>query len=412
MMVLRRPAEALSAVSDTQERTSAMLVLRAARLFDGHNASLINDATVLVEDGRITDVRTGAITPEGAEVVELGDVTLLPGLIDAHVHLAFDASPDPVAHLTAASDDELLDDMRRAARTALAAGITTVRDLGDRGYLAVRLREELAADPTAGPHILTAGPPITTTGGHCWFLGGQADGIQDIRAAVRARAEHGVDVIKIMASGGELTPGTHSHEPQYSLAELRAAVEEAHRLGLPIAAHAHAPDGIANGVAAGVDSIEHCSFMTADGIDDRPDLIEAIAAAGIPVSLTFAATPGAVPPPRVVTRLAAFTALFHRMRLAGIPLVCTSDAGIASLKPHDILPHGVAMMVDRVGCSIVDALRAVTSLPARLCRLDDRKGRLAPGFDADILAVAGNPLTDPAALLDVQTVYRHGRRAH
>jgi imidazolonepropionase-like amidohydrolase len=389
-----------------------MLVLRAARLFDGHNASLIDDATVLVEDGRITGVRTGAITQDGAEVVELGDVTLLPGLIDAHVHLAFDASPDPVAHFTAASDDQLLIDMRRAARTALAAGITTVRDLGDRGYLAVRLREELAADPTAGPQILTAGPPITTTGGHCWFLGGQADGIQDIRAAVRARAEHGVDVIKIMASGGELTSGTHSHEPQFSVAELRAAVEEAHRLGLPIAAHAHAPDGIANAVAAGVDSIEHCSFMTADGIDDRPDLIEAIAAAGITVSLTLGASPGVVLPPRVTTRLAALTDLFQSMRLAGIPLVCTTDAGIAPPKPHDILPNAVAMMVNRVGCSTVDALRSVTSLPARLCRVDDRKGRLARGFDADILAVAGNPLTNPSALLDVRAVYREGHRAH
>ncbi|MCW2887375.1 MAG: hypothetical protein QOE54_5737 [Streptosporangiaceae bacterium] len=389
-----------------------MLALRAARLFDGDNASLISDATVLIAGGRITAVHTGAITPDGAEVVELGDVTLLPGLIDAHLHLAFDASPDPVARLTTASDDELLAGMRQAARTALAAGITTVRDLGDRGYLAVRLREELATDPTAGPQILTAGPPITTTGGHCWYLGGQADSIQDIQAAVRAHAEHGVDVIKIMASGGELTPGTHSHKPQYSPAELRAAVDEAHRLGLPVAVHAHAPDAIANAVAARVDSIEHCSFMTTDGIDDRPDLIEAIATAGITVSLTLGIRPGTVPPPRLAARLAALSALSQRMRLAGIPLICTSDAGIGPGKPHDILPHGVPMMVNRVGCSTVDALRAVTSLPARLCRVDDRKGRLAPGFDADILAVVGNPLTDPAALLDVQAVYRNGHRAH
>ncbi|RZT07930.1 imidazolonepropionase-like amidohydrolase [Kribbella sp. VKM Ac-2569] len=389
-----------------------MLALRAARLFDGHNAALISDATVLVAEGRILAVRSGGGTPDRAEVVELGDVTLLPGLIDAHLHLGFDASADPVDRLTTASDDELLAGMRKAARTALAAGVTTVRDLGDRDYLALRLRTEYAADPASGPQVLAAGPPITITGGHCWFLGGQADGVAGVRAAVRTHAERGVDVIKIMASGGELTPGTHSHQAQYSTAELRAAVEEAHRLGLPVTAHAHAADAITNAVAAGVDSLEHCTFMTPDGIEDRPDLVEAIATAGITVSLTLGIRPGTVPPPRIAARLAGLSDHFQRLRVAGIPLVCTTDAGIGPPKPHDILPHAVTMMVERVGNSTLDALRAVTSLPARLCRIDDHKGRLAPGYDADILAVAGNPLTDPAALLDVRAVYRHGQRAH
>lgn len=385
-----------------------MLVIRAARLFDGDSAALVADPIVLVADGRITAIETGGDVPAGAEVADLGDVTLLPGLVDSHLHLAFDAGPHPVDRFSSAGDEEVLAGMRRAARTALAAGITTVRDLGDRGYLAVRLRDELAADPTAGPQVLAAGPPITTSGGHCWYLGGQADGVDGVRAAVRAHARRGVDVIKLMASGGELTPGSHSHRSQYGLDELRAAADEAHRHGLPITAHAHATQAVADVLAAGFDSIEHCTFMTEDGIDERPDLIEALAASGIVVSATVGMLPGTEAPPRIAARLAALTTHLGRLRDAGITMVGSSDGGIGPPKPHDILPYGVVMLAN-FGWSAVDALRAVTSAPARLCGLGDRKGRLAPGFDADILAVAGNPLADPEALLDVRAVYRNGQ---
>jgi imidazolonepropionase-like amidohydrolase len=387
-----------------------MLAIRAARLFDGDSATVVREATVLVDDGRIVAVQSGTDVPSSAELVDLGDTTLLPGLVDAHTHLAFDGSPDPVGWLGGADDEEVLAGMRRAARTALAAGITTVRDLGDRGYLALRLRDELAADPTAGPRLLAAGPPVTTSRGHCWYLGGEADGVDGVRAAVRANAERGVDVIKVMASGGELTPGTRSHEAQYRLDELRTAVEEAHRFGLPATAHAHATQAIEDAMAAGFDSIEHCSFMTEDGIDDRQDVIEALAASGIVVSATLGLVPTATPRPRILERAAALSALFNRMREAGVDTVCTSDAGIGPPKPHDVLPYGVMMMVNLLGWSTVDALRSVTSRSSRHCRVDDRKGRLAPGLDADILAVAGDPLADPAALLDVRAVYREGQR--
>jgi imidazolonepropionase-like amidohydrolase len=387
-----------------------MLAIRAARLFDGDSATLVANPIVLVTDGRITAIATGGGVPVGVELADLGDVTLLPGLVDSHLHLAFDASADPVGRLGSASDEVVLAGMRRAARTALAAGVTTVRDLGDRGYVALRLREELATSPTAGPQVLAAGPPITTSGGHCWYLGCQADGPDDVRAAVRAHALRGVDVIKVMASGGELTPGTSSHRSQYGLEELRAAADEAHRLGLPITAHAHAAQAVADVVEAGFDSIEHCSFMTEGGVDERPDVIDALAAAGIVVSATVGMLPGSAPPPRIAARLAAITAHLGRLRDAGVAIVGSSDAGIGPPKPHGILPYGVVMMVRMLSWSTVDALRAVTSGPARLCGLGDRKGRLAPGFDADILAVAGNPLADPEALLDVEAVFRQGHR--
>lgn len=265
-----------------------MMAVRASRLFDGVDAKPVECPLVLVEDGRIVAVQSGGDPPDGAQVVDLGTATLLPGLIDSHVHLAFDASVDSVDRLAAADDDQVLATMRASARLALSAGITTVRDLGDRDYLSLKLRDETATDPTAGPRILAAGPPITTGNGHCWFLGGAiTPGAGTIRAAVRAHAERGVDVIKLMATGGELTPGSASHLPQFTAADLRAAVDEAHRLNLPATAHAHGTQGIANAVAAGVDMIEHGTFMTADSVAADPTVIAAIARAGIPIGATI-----------------------------------------------------------------------------------------------------------------------------
>ncbi|MCW6007598.1 amidohydrolase family protein [Micromonospora sp. CPCC 205371] len=374
-----------------------MLAIRAARLFDGQTDTL--DPVVLVDAGRIVAVTGSA--PAGSEIQDLGSATLMPGLVDAHTHLALDASDDPVARVVAASDDDLLDRMRAAARTALAAGITTVRDLGDRGYLSLVLRDELARDPMAGPQVLAAGPPITTTGGHCWFLGGEADGVEGIRAAVRERAERGVDVIKIMATGGELTPGSRADTAQYGPSELRAAVDEAHRRGLPVTAHAHAAGTIIDAVAAGVDMIEHCSYAT-------PDVVDTLRAAGTVVSVTVGADPGVPYPPRLVTLLVEYFQMVARLRGAGVPVVCGSDAGIREAKPHGVLPYGVAALVERSGFSPAEALRAATSLAAEACGVGTHKGRVAPGYDADLLAVDGNPLTDITSLTRVRAVFRAG----
>ena len=175
-------------------------------MFDGVGTTTLADPLVVVEDGRITSVAFGPRTaaPPDAELVDLPGATLLPGLVDAHVHLAFDAGPDSVGALADRDDDAVLDAMAVAAPAQLAAGVTTVRDLGDRDYLTLRLRERSGPLPT----IAAAGPPITSPGGHCHFLGGEAvQGIDGVRAAVREHAARGVDVIKVMASGGNLTPG-------------------------------------------------------------------------------------------------------------------------------------------------------------------------------------------------------------
>ena len=386
-----------------------MLGVRAGRLFDGAS-SVVEQPLVLIDGQRVVSVQAGGQPPAGTEVIDLGSATLLPGLIEAHLHLVFDASEDPVGRLAAAGDGEVLDRMREAARSCLDAGITTVRDLGDRAYLTLQLRDEFAGDVTAGPHVVAAGPPITTPRGHCWYLGGEAEGTDGIRAAVRAHAERGVDVIKVMASGGGLTPGTPLHQAQYRLSELRAAVQEAHRHGLPATAHAHAVPAIADAVAAGFDMIEHCTFVTADGIHADPDVIDAIARAGTVVSVLAGLLPGIAPPPRVAAVLPQLDAVIRQLCEAGIPVVCGTDAGIGPEKPHHVLPYGVAGLAGIGGYSHLEALRAATSAAARACGVGSRKGRIAPGFDADLLAVDGDPLTDLAALRAVKAVFRSGQQ--
>ena len=382
--------------------------LHAAWLFDGTAATMKADPVVMLDGPKITSVTFGsaAAAPGIDVVVDLGDVTLLPGLVDTHVHLGFDASSDPVGSLHARSDAEVLVAMREAGRTALAGGVTTVRDLGDRRYLSLGLRGDEAM-----PTLVAAGPPITTAAGHCHFLGGVAPaGVHGVRAAVREHVEHGVDVIKIMATGGQLTPGTHQHLAQFTADELTAAVEETHRHGLPITAHAHGTAGIRNAVAAGVDGLEHASFWSEDGVDDPGDLIAVIAAKRIVVGATVGLVPipGAMPPPAILKRAPAIIANTRRMQQAGVRVVAGTDAGIAPVKPHDVLRYAIPQLID-LGMTPADALITVTSVAAEVCGLAATKGRIAEGYDADILAVQGNPFTDPETIHRIRAVYSRGR---
>jgi len=388
--------------------------LRAGALFDGHGR-LPGPSVVLIEDGRIKGVATSA--PDGVDVIDLGDdVTLLPGLVDPHQHLCFDAGTEVVASVRAASEEEMLAQVRRAARIALAGGVTTVRDLGDRNYVTLAVRDELAwrqgdsSNLANGPELLAAGPPITTAGGHCWFFGGEVASPAELRAAVAERADRGVDAIKIMATGGGLTEGSLPHEPQFDLAALTVVVDEAHRRGLPVAAHAHAGRGIADAVAAGVDSVEHCTFITEDGVATDVDTLVAMAARGTIASLTVGIAPSDVPPPpQIAKRLPALMAQLATIRDLGVSVTIGSDAGMAPSKPHDVLPYGAAALVD-VGYSPVQALTAVTVVAARSCDVEDRKGAIRPGYDADLLAVRGDPTVEINALLEVVGVFRAGVR--
>ncbi|UQU61495.1 amidohydrolase family protein [Couchioplanes caeruleus] len=382
------------------------LAIRADALFDGVSDTLLPDPLVIVAGATIVSVAGATETPPHARVVDLPGATLLPGLIDTHSHLAFDAGTDPVAALAARDEEAVLAAMAAAARTALLAGVTTVRDLGDLRYLSLRLRgrDDL-------PTIVAAGPPITTPGGHCHFLGGEVEmSASAVRAAVADRADRGADVVKVMASGGRMTPATLMEQSQFPPAVLHALVDEAHRRGLPVVAHAHGTASIRESLDAGVDGLEHVTFWNATGIDEPGDLIGRIGRSRVAVGITAgnAPAPGAVISPAVRQRTPRIVANFRSLHEAGARLLVGTDAGIEAGKPHDVLPYAIAQAGDLV-LGPLGALRAATSAAAAACGLAGGKGRIAAGFDADVLAVDGNPLTDPGALRRVRAVFARGR---
>jgi imidazolonepropionase-like amidohydrolase len=383
-----------------------MLALRADRVYRGPGAC--GPGVLLIEDGVLAEVRTdGDDLPP--DVTELGDVTVLPGLIDCHAHLGFDSSADVVTPLLRDDDDALLRRMADNARTALAVGVTTVRDLGDRRFLSLNLRDTLRAAPSSGPELLVSGPPLTRTRGHCWFLGGEADTTEQLRAAVRDRAERRCDVVKIMVTGGALTPGFALHESQYGVEHLAAVVAEAHAVGLPVAAHAHGPAGIRDSVAAGVDSVEHCSWFTVDGVDVDCDVARQMASAGTVMGATLGQRPGAAPLPAVAHRLATYFSNVVELMGLGVTVACGTDGGVSPGKPHDVLPRGIVTLTDR-GVPFDEALATATTSAAGACGVGERKGRIERGYEADLLVVRGDPRHDSAALLEVDSVYRAGVR--
>ncbi|WP_328406500.1 amidohydrolase family protein (plasmid) [Streptomyces sp. NBC_00390] len=390
--------------------------------------TLITAGRILLDTG-IAPMRDGAILIGGDSIVAAGprqdvlalaesdcrtlhfseDATVLPGLIDCHVHLAFDAGPDPVTTVIESDDTTLLLGMTGRARQLLDAGITTARDLGDRSGLAVRLREAIGAGTVAGPRILAATAPLTARKGHCWFLGGEVEGEAEIREKVRRNAESGADVIKVMATGGGLTPGGPPiHQPQFSPEELAAAVEEAHLLGLRVAAHAHGVQGIAAAITAGVDTIEHCSWMTEDGdCHLRDDLLAEIIARGIAVCpanhpnwRSFADRVG---PERAM----ALFAPMRRMAEQGVHLVAGTDAGV----PRAVFDGLVSSLefFEHLEIPRERIIDMATTKAASALGLDGQTGRLAQGYRADILVVDGDPLASLDALRAVRLVMTAGR---
>ncbi len=383
-----------------------MQVIRARQVFDGER--FVGAADVVLDDGAVIEVGPPREHASDVTIEDLGDVTVLPGLVDAHQHLSWDCTPDPAGWHRDNGDDALLDRARENAQRALAAGVTTIRDLGGRSSVMLALRDELSHAGAAGPSLLAAGPALTTPGGHCWFLGGECADVDALRLKVSELAGAGVDVIKVMATGGNVTPGSMPHESQFGLDELRAVVDTAHTAGLPVAAHAHGTSGVADAVDAGVDTIEHCTFMTADGIAQDAALVDRLAASGIPVSITGGTSPGGVLPPPIAVRMPALMEHVRRLLDAGVTCILSTDAGIGPAKPHDILVHAIIQAGQLIGIPIEQALVMTTSRAADTLGLGDGAGRLRAGHPADVLVVAGQLDQDPDALLRPVRVLRGG----
>ena len=385
---------------------------RAGNAFDGDRV-LPGGALVLVDEGRIIGVESGsAAPPEGCEVVEFPDATLLPGLIDTHVHLCGDGGPRALEQIPELTPAELGAVIAAAEEQQLRAGVTAVRDLGDHRWAVV----ERARSGVGALTVLAAGPPITVPGGHCASMGGATSGVDGLRRAVQERAERGADVVKVMASGGVMTPGTDMLASAFSLTEMQALVTEAHRLGLGVVAHAHALSAVEISAAAGVDGIEHCSCLTPAGSRLPPGLAERLVVRGTSVCPTLGRVPGVDPPPSVQARLEAAGATYEQhlphvaeLRRAGATLLAGTDAGISPSKRHGLVPMAVADLVAGCGMTPGEALAAATGLAARACGLERRTGRLAAGLAADLLLVDGDALADVRVLQRPLLVVARGR---
>lgn len=404
-----------------EESTDApRLLLRAARVLDVDSGEYVLEAYVLVAGARILEVGTGP-GPANAERVDLGDVTLLPGFMDAHTHLGLGPSVEDDG---AAFDTFALGGVGAAlrgavnARATVRAGFTTVREAGSIDFLDVALDRAIGAGLLPGPDILPSGYQISPTGGHGDAGGfppgvyeltpeqGIADGVADVLRAVRYQIKHGARAIKVMATSGVLSMEADVDSTQYTDAELSAVIEEAARHGVPVAAHAHGRAGIAQAVRLGVDSIEH-------GSDLDSELIEEMKRRGTwLVPTAWINTAGGIDMsdrPEEVRRKGRQVTAMARASLeaaiaAGVKIAVGTDAGTY---PHGRNAREFAVLVER-GLSPLEAIRAGTTHTAELFRLDDR-GRIAPGQRADLVAVPGDPLADVSVLESVRFVMAAGR---
>jgi len=403
-----------------------VVVLKAARLIDGTGAPPINNAVIIVTDNKITAVgeARSVRVPAGAKVIDLGDVTLLPGFIDAHTHLVGRVLGDPEGDNAVVRDYEsfaaIISVMH--ARDTLMAGFTSVRNVGASGQFDdMALRKAINEGWIIGPRMESAGHAIGITGGHCDENGfrpglvqlgpidGVANGPEEIRAAVRYQIKYGADVIKTCATGGVLSEGDAVGATQYSFEELKALVDEANKLERKVAAHAHGTEGIKLAVRAGVSSIEHGSFLDEEGVRMMKErgtfLVPTLMAAE---AVERAAKSGVLKGLRAEKALAAAAAVRHSIKLAvanKIQIALGTDAGVI---PHGTNAREFFLLVDWGGMTNIDAIQAGTLNGARLLGWDKNLGSLTAGKWADIVAVSGDPLKDIHAMERPVFVMKNG----
>ncbi len=407
----------LAAVTNTASARAT--VINAGQLLDVVSGRLLADRTVVVVDDRIVSVgRRGSVdAPTGAEVIDLGDMTVLPGLIDMHVHLTGDPDAQGYKNLAASVPRNALFGAANAMRT-LRAGFTSVRNVGAGGFADVALRDAINHGDVPGPRMRASGPSLGITGGHCdnnllpprfdSYSDGVADGPWEIRKKIRDNIKFGADVIKFCATGGVLSKGTNVGVQQYSLEEMVALVTEAHNRDRKVAAHAHGTEGIKSAIRAGVDSVEHASLIDDEGIrlaleNDTFLVMDVYVSTYI---LEMGEGAGFLPESLEKERIVGQTQRnnFRKAHEAGVRMAFGSDAGVY---PHGANGKQFAYMV-QYGMSPLEAIQAATINAAELMGWSTDVGRLSEGMYADIIAVRGNPLDDVRELEDVQFVMKGG----
>jgi imidazolonepropionase-like amidohydrolase len=385
------------------------LVLKASLLVDGTGAAPVPDAAVWLRDGRVAWTGPADRLPEaaaGVEVLDLPGATIVPGLVDAHVHLVASGGPDLAADTAGTASSRTLAAVANARRQ-LESGTTLVRDLGAPADEAIAVGRAVEAGTLAGPRVIAAGAAVTMTGGHIHYLGRIADGAEQMRLAVRENLHLGATCIKVVATGGVLTKGLDPRRPAYTRPELEALVEEAHRHRLTVAAHAIGEGGVIAALRAGVDSIEHGMFL-----DDAA--IQLFVETGARLVPTFSAPTGILAgtapewiKDRARPAAAAQRASFAAAIDAGVRVAAGTDAGTPD-NVHGNVAGEAAMMV-AAGLDTVSAIRAATGEAADLLGVTDR-GVLREGAAADVLVVQGDAVADIACLAAPLHVFQDGRQ--
>ncbi len=384
----------------------------------------------MLEGDRITDVISQAKLPsdssESGQRFDLGDVSLLPGLVDAHCHMHCSGTVDAQALAMSENDQQLTMRAVNAMRKAVLAGTTTIRDLGSRNEVAFPVRSMVESGAIPGPRMLVAGTPITITAGHCWFFGTQADTTEQVVTAVRNQVRQGANVIKMMATGGMFTPTANPRKPQYSAETLAAAVEEAERSGVQIVAHALAADGVQNCVDAGIHNVIHARWydqdFDADELDYRPDVVKKMADEGRwvdptighhllgvearekygapPAETHWAVSKKNIPEEQHLERMT-------QMLEAGVRFTSGLDMGMIHAS-HDLSAANAWAFVEWLGWSKWRAIKACTSDTAEAMRVGDMVGQIKPGMVADLAAFDGDPARNIRELKIASTVVQSG----
>lgn len=398
------------------------MVLKAARMFDGRSDATVPNAVVIVEGSKIREAGAGLAIPPGGAVIDLGDATLLPGFVDAHTHITFESGESYLSDFFEGLRRTVAEKAIRAsvnARKVLEAGFTTIRDVGAYDDEDVGLKSAIQKGVVPGPRLLVSRYPIGATGGHCDQTGfppsalgpewgpekGKASGADQVRQAVRLQVKYGADVVKMCVSGGVLSLGDEVSVAQMTDEEIAAAVAEAHRLNKRAAAHAHGDLAARAAVKAGVDSIEHGSFLA----DETLALMKAKGTYLVPTLLVgdWVVRPAATFPPAIAAKakaaVAARSDMFRRAHTAGVKMAFGTDAAFS----YGAQAQEFALMVG-LGLSPAEALRTIPAA-ADLLGLGKETGTLEKGKDADIVAVPGDPLKDIRATEKVLFVMKGGR---
>ena len=399
------------------------VALQCGHLLDVESGRLLNASTVVIQAGKVQQVQSGIQSPAAAKLIDLGSQTCLPGLIDTHTHLTEEISKDYYSQVFRWNIADYAVHSTLYARRTLLAGFTTVRNLGDVANESVALRDAINAGVVVGPRIYTAGRAIGSTGGHADATNGyRADlagdpgprvGIinsaEDAVKAVRQHYKDRVDVIKIMPSGGVLDVGSNGENPQLTIEEIRAVVNTSHDYGFIVAAHAHGAEAIKRAVLAGVDSIEHGTFLNAEDmklmVEHGTWYVPTIIAGDFVARQ--AKVPGYYPPQVAAKALAIGPQILDtagKAYKAHVRIAFGTDAGVY---PHGENAHELELMV-QAGMPALFVLQAATINAARLLRHDKELGSIAAGKLADVVAVEGNPLDDISVMKHVSFVMKEG----